>query len=371
MPVANYLKRYRPYFTPAEVERLSAKQRGKLSVSREERERQRACAFIDAVGARCGFPRRTIATAQTLYMRFHLFFPYSEFHHADVALTVLYVSSKLHDTLKKPRDIILASYALRFPHLVKRSAPSATSAGAGAGVDPSAVDPAALEGERRRVMGIERLVLETMCFSFGVDVAFPGVVKLGRKLGLSREDVQHAFCIAVDCHRTTAPLSFPPHVVSLASIYAAALFLAESTTLYEGTPTSALATMARAFGAAGAWEAEYHTSVSAIDDVAHALLDLYITVLTTPPAEASPFSPSPSAAPALEPARAAAAPAISTTDTAFRLPAFWTAQTLTALKIALRDRRGAAPAWDDGDSNVEGAIEGLGDNEATVRFLWD
>lgn len=48
------LKLYRPYFSPVEVERLSAKQRGKLSVSREEKGRQQACAFIDAVGTRSG-----------------------------------------------------------------------------------------------------------------------------------------------------------------------------------------------------------------------------------------------------------------------------------------------------------------------------
>ena len=48
------LKLHRPYFSPAEVERLSAKQRGKLSVSREDKGRQQACAFIDAVGTRCG-----------------------------------------------------------------------------------------------------------------------------------------------------------------------------------------------------------------------------------------------------------------------------------------------------------------------------
>lgn len=48
------LKVYRPFFTLGEVERLSAKQRGKLSVSREEKGRQQACTFIDAVGTRCG-----------------------------------------------------------------------------------------------------------------------------------------------------------------------------------------------------------------------------------------------------------------------------------------------------------------------------
>jgi hypothetical protein len=50
----SHIKHYKPYFAPSEVERLSAKQRGKLSVSREERGRQQACAFIDAVGVRSG-----------------------------------------------------------------------------------------------------------------------------------------------------------------------------------------------------------------------------------------------------------------------------------------------------------------------------
>jgi CTD kinase subunit beta len=50
----SHIKRFKPYFTPSEVERLSTKQRGKLSVSREERGRQQACGFIDAVGVRLG-----------------------------------------------------------------------------------------------------------------------------------------------------------------------------------------------------------------------------------------------------------------------------------------------------------------------------
>lgn len=50
----SHIKHHRPYFTPAQVERLSAKQRGKLSLSREERARQHACGFIDAVGVRSG-----------------------------------------------------------------------------------------------------------------------------------------------------------------------------------------------------------------------------------------------------------------------------------------------------------------------------
>lgn len=32
-------------------------------------------------------------------------------------MACLYVSTKMHDTLKKPRDILMASYSVRFPEL--------------------------------------------------------------------------------------------------------------------------------------------------------------------------------------------------------------------------------------------------------------
>lgn len=59
--------------------------------------------------------------------------------------------------------------------------------------------------------------------------------------------------------------------------------------------------------------------------------------------------------------------------TAFRLPPFWTAQTLTELKIHLRERRpGAIAAWDEMEGEGELAdMEGFGRNDATMRFVWD
>jgi CTD kinase subunit beta len=100
----------------------------------------------------------------------------------EVCLTTLYVSSKLHDTLKKPREIILASYALRYPHLLKGRLT----------IDPASVDQSMLERDRKRVLGIERLVLETICFNFRVGdrSAFKLVVKLSKALG--RECNDHA-----------------------------------------------------------------------------------------------------------------------------------------------------------------------------------
>ena len=39
----------------------------------------------------------------------------------DVTLAALYVSSKIHDTLKKPRDILMVGYAVRHPELKSKA----------------------------------------------------------------------------------------------------------------------------------------------------------------------------------------------------------------------------------------------------------
>ncbi len=50
---ASHVKHHHPYFTPIEVEQLSEKQRGKQSMN-QEKVRQQACGFIEAVGAKIG-----------------------------------------------------------------------------------------------------------------------------------------------------------------------------------------------------------------------------------------------------------------------------------------------------------------------------
>lgn len=39
----------------------------------------------------------------------------------EVALAALYVSTKEHDTLKKPRELLSVSYAVRYPELAAKS----------------------------------------------------------------------------------------------------------------------------------------------------------------------------------------------------------------------------------------------------------
>ena len=48
------VKLHKPHFTPQLVQDLCEKTRGKFSVSQEEKVRQHACTFIEAVGAKIG-----------------------------------------------------------------------------------------------------------------------------------------------------------------------------------------------------------------------------------------------------------------------------------------------------------------------------
>ena len=53
MPIS-HVKYHLPYFTPDEAERMSERQRGKLSMNQEEKQRQQACGFIESVGSKIG-----------------------------------------------------------------------------------------------------------------------------------------------------------------------------------------------------------------------------------------------------------------------------------------------------------------------------
>ena len=110
-------------------------------------------------------------------------------------------------------------------------------------------------------------------------------------------------------------------------------------------------------------------------DVAHAVLDMYITILSTPPSDPSFLSTPSPVSPKDQPSTTAPNPS-SSLNTAFRLSVFWTAQTLTELKIHLRDRRpgGAVSlkAWPEVETNGESSeADGMGRNDATVRFIWE
>ena len=55
-----------------------------------------------------------------------------------------------------------------------------------------------VEQDRQNLLGIERLILETVCFNFTVRMSFPYVIKIGRALRASKSLTRFAWRLAVD-----------------------------------------------------------------------------------------------------------------------------------------------------------------------------
>jgi len=58
--------------------------------------------------------------------------------------------------------------------------------------------------DRKKVIVIERLILETICFNFTVQVAFPYVIKFGKELRATKDLTKLAWRLAADrCVRSS------------------------------------------------------------------------------------------------------------------------------------------------------------------------
>ncbi|RDB18047.1 CTD kinase subunit beta [Hypsizygus marmoreus] len=353
-------KYHHPYFTSSEVEYLSEKQRGKLSATQEEKIRQNACGLLDALGARIGFPRRTTATAQNLYHRFHLFFPRKDFNYYDVSLAALLVSTKMHDTLKKPRELLAVSYAIRFPDLAAKSKHPTGE------VDLDTMDPQVVEHDLSRLLAVERLILETICFNFTSRMPFPYVIKIGRALNATKKLTQLAWRLAIDSYRTLLPVQYPPQTIALGSLYVAALlssFEQPASPSREGFRSSQ--ELAAYLGKHGSWEKKFKSQVEDLEDIAHTVIDLILQGVQNPSANTSPSTPS-SPAPHLSSRHQH--PSQSHVQ-----PPPYNADQLIRLKIDMRrNEHPPRPRQPLGSADPSALYRGddLGRNEGTVRFLF-
>lgn len=192
------------YLTPATYQAILTKTlalyANPSAILTYESRRQQACGLIAAVGARVGLPQRTISTAFVIWQKCGVNRGAPSGTSAQqVALAALFLACKLNDTPKKARDLIVASYAIRYPDLVKlgRDSPALATGAADrrgqlqqlalASVQESDVDVQMLESERNKVLNLERTLLEDFGYDFkirhGVEIVSKGILKIGRAWG--------------------------------------------------------------------------------------------------------------------------------------------------------------------------------------------
>lgn len=281
------------------------------------------------------------------------------------------------------------------------------------------IDLKLLESDRKKVLSIERLVLESCCFNFNIGKygivgeatggdPFRLAIKMGKKIGLSKRATRVAWALLSDVYRTLAPLRHTPQTLVLGCMYGAAILLARATVeiededwirvrkLFESAPggewertfavriEDAEGELSRLDPQLKGGEADSHPFLA---DVVHALLDLFVTlhgIRTTESGSTGPTlsssSPNDDPVPTME-SNSSHTYAIRT---AFTLPSTWTPQLLTQEKIKLRERPAGrnvvAPAGtlakkaEVTPSATEGTgsqdSQGLGDDKATTRFLF-
>lgn len=205
------------FFTPSEIQQLTLST-GVTKSSTSVKRQSQLLGFLQALSSRIGFPQRTIATAQLLYLRFHLFYNPSDFLPHQVGIACLVVAAKMNDTPKKSREVILSSWALRYPELV-RSVPLTKTANKAAGqaslspyttatnsqnglgvISESDIDANVLEAERKRVLTLESLILQSIAFDFNMRTGDSLVLtaKLARRLGVDKDLTRLAWQVAAD-----------------------------------------------------------------------------------------------------------------------------------------------------------------------------
>ncbi|KAG8772401.1 hypothetical protein FRC16_005672, partial [Serendipita sp. 398] len=167
-------------------------------------------------------------------------------------------------------DILEVAYTVRYPNAVNAVTGIAD------------IDGERKAEDRRKLLAIERLVLETISFNFTIQMAFPYIIKFARQLDTSKDLSRLAWRLCADSHRTVITLEYPPHSVALSCLYLAALLAT-----FEAPPLSSPeeATKAQAlvdlFSHAGEWESKYLANIEDLHvySYLHRVLFLIATIL--------------------------------------------------------------------------------------------
>ncbi|ORY96909.1 cyclin-like protein [Syncephalastrum racemosum] len=246
-----FKRRYIPYFTRRQLATLASLRRSnRNTLSKEVMARMASCKFIQQVGKKLGFPQNTISTAQSLYHRFFLFYSIRDYPPQEISITCMLVASKIEETIKKLKDIIVAVHSVRYP-------------------DSKELDPENIsEDRRRKIIGYEKLLLETLCFDFQLQHPYEYIIKFVKWIQAYQELdgkllAQRAYIIAVDSYRTALSVEYPAHTIAAGCIYLASMMLTHEGAQCQISPGQH-------------WDQVFCSRMEDIEDVCQQILDMYI-----------------------------------------------------------------------------------------------
>lgn len=140
------------------------------------------------------FPVRTLESAMIYYQRYFLHNKFDTSVYHDIAVTSLFVASKGEDTIKKLRDIITVSFQVRNVQITAEQA----------------------ENYRKRILGMEFKLLETIAFDLRTSHVEEYIVKMSKSLKAPKTVAQMAWWLAYDSYQLEIGLKVPSSAIAVA-----------------------------------------------------------------------------------------------------------------------------------------------------------
>jgi len=215
---------------------------------RETQQRRLTCAFIQESGQKLRLPQLTIASAIVFYHRFFAYKSYGDFERFSIATTCIFLASKVEETPKKLKDVVMETYKQQ--HKDK---------------PPPEIESREFWELKEKVLISERILLQTLSFDLTVEHAYRPLLAYVKSIKGTRDLAQVAWNFINDSLRTTICLQYAPRCVSAAAVHLAARYLSE-----KGKSEFALPAHQ-----GGKWYDAFQVSEESFTDVAQQIMELY------------------------------------------------------------------------------------------------
>ncbi|KAJ0327214.1 hypothetical protein COL5a_006005 [Colletotrichum fioriniae] len=214
----------------------------KSDPAREDSYRLQGVQLIDNVRTMLRVPIKTFDTACVYFHWFRLSFRDAEYNYSDAAMACLFLACKVEDTIKKSKEILCAAYNIKNPE------------------HPTTQDDKMFEQPSKIIIGLERLVLETVGFDFRCRYPQSALLKATKKiLGPQSKNVfATAMEMSVDLYKTFAPVKQTTYALALGLLELSARLLGQGVDKVEKINY-----------------ADFHTTRQNVVETVLDLLDLY------------------------------------------------------------------------------------------------
>ncbi|KAK0375758.1 C-type cyclin [Colletotrichum limetticola] len=214
----------------------------KSDPAREDSYRLQGVQLIDNVRTMLRVPIKTFDTACVYFHWFRLSFRDAEYNYSDAAMACLFLACKVEDTIKKSKEILCAAYNIKNPE------------------HPTTQDDKMFEQPSKIIIGLERLVLETVGFDFRCRYPQSALLKATKKiLGPQSKTVfATAMEMSVDLYKTFAPVKQTTYALALGLLELSARLLGQGVDKVEKINY-----------------ADFHTTRQNVVETVLDLLDLY------------------------------------------------------------------------------------------------